>query len=195
VGDDNRDETEIKAGNYSPTLVFFDLESVVLFWLCALLGSFGGEAAKVFETGTRRFFFGGVGRDFLLFEFDLVVRFLSGSTSGGIVIFEARIAGREISFAFFAGLTTGVGKFFFPLLCCFNGFADFVFDDVAGARINHAGVADDLRAEVLRWLGDAESGGRKCRDFFAVDDHGDDKVAVVHIEQVAGFEGGFELFD
>ena len=43
-------------------------------------------------------------------------------------------------------------------------------------------------------LGDLEGGGAESRDLFAADNHGDDEVTVVHLEKVAGVEGGLELF-
>ena len=44
-------------------------------------------------------------------------------------------------------------------------------------------------------LGDGESSGGEGRNLFAVDNHGDDEVAVGHLDEVGAFEGGLELFD
>ena len=89
----------------------------------------------------------------------------------------------------------GVGEFLFVFFGLLDGIADFGFDGRTGARIELAGAFDDGIEVVVGGFGDAEGGGGESRDLFAVDNHADDEVAIVHLDEVGGFEGGFELFD
>ena len=177
-----------KTGNYFPALRF----PILFFGFLALFGFFGGEASEVFESWAGGFFFGGVGGDLLFLELGLrsgvfgdefKVRFLSGASGGGgIIVSETGVAGGEINFIFDSRLATGIGEFFFPLFGGFDGFFDFSFDGFARARVNHAGVTNNLGAEIAGRLRDTEGGGGESGGFFAVDNHGDDKVAIVHIK-------------
>ena len=111
---------------------------------------------------------------------------LKHELSAGVVV---------LSNSLFAGGAAGVAEFFFVFFASFDGFADFVLNDGAGARVLFARGFNDFFEVVGRGLRDGESGGGEGRDFFAVDDHADDEVAVGHLDEVGAFEGRFELFD
>ena len=80
-----------------------------------------------------------------------------------------------------SGGAAGVRKLFFVLFGLFNGLADFFLDlfpvsSVAGARtLNDSG-------KIVLWSGrDGQSGSGEGWNLFAIDNHGDNKVAVVHL--------------
>ena len=78
-------------------------------------------------------------------------------------------------------LATGVGKFLFILFGLLDRLANFLFDLEAGAGEMGAGVGDDSVEVIRRRFRDAKGGSGEGGDFFAVYDHVDDEVAVVHL--------------
>ena len=86
-----------------------------------------------------------------------------------------------------------VGEFFLVFFGLFNGFADFGFYFGAVAGVEAARTLYDGVKIVLRGFGEGEGGGGEGGDFFAVNNHGDDEVAVVHLDEVALVKSGLKL--
>ena len=74
-----------------------------------------------------------------------------------------------------------------------DGFADLGFDFGAVAGIEAAGAFHDGVEVVLGGFGKRKGGGRESGDFFAVDNHGDNEMAVVHLDEIAFVKGRLEL--
>jgi len=101
----------------------------------------------------------------------------SAVAAGGVAVVD--LAVDEVLFA--AG-AAGIREFLFVFFGLLDGGADFGFDFGASAGIAAAGRFDDF-VEVVLWGGrEGEGGGGESGDFFAVDDHGDNEVAVVHLD-------------
>lgn len=75
-----------------------------------------------------------------------------------------------------------------------DGFTNLCFDVFTAARIASPRVIDDTVEVVLGRGWKRKGRGRKGGDFFAVDDHGNDEVTVVHLDEVGLVEDWLELF-
>ena len=93
------------------------------------------------------------------------------------------------------GGATGVSKIFFILFALFDSGADFSFDIGASARILIAGTCDDGLKIIVWSLRDIESGSGEGWHFFAINNHGNYKVAIIHLDEVGAVESGLELFN
>ena len=149
-----------------------------------------GEGAEVLEAGAL-LPFGSVGG-----EFELTKIGLRGGSEAENWFFVARGAG-GVALADLIGdcwvQAAAVGEFFLVFFGLFNGFADFGFYFGAVAGVEAARTLYDGVKIVLRGFGEGEGGGGEGGDFFAVNNHGDDEVAVVHLDEVALVKGGLKL--
>ena len=104
-------------------------------------------------------------------------------------------AGIIVRVSLFAGGATRVGELFFVFFACFDGFTNFFFDFGARTRIFLTGAGNDSVEVVARWFWDGKSGSGEGGNFFAIDNHADNEVAIAHLEKVRGVKGRLKLFN
>ena len=175
-------------GFWSFSAIRLGLGLRMAFW--GFYARLSGEGAEVLEAGAL-LPFGSVGGEFEFAEIGL-----RGGSEAENWFFVARGAG-GVALADLIGdcrvKAATVGEFFLVFFGLLNGFADFGFYFGAVAGVETAGAFYDGVKIVLRGFGEGEGGGGESGDFFAVNNHGDDEVAVVHLDEVAFVKGGFKL--
>lgn len=89
----------------------------------------------------------------------------------------------------------GIRKLFLVLFGLLNGLTDFCLDFFPASGVTFPRIFDDC-SEVILWCRrDGKGGSREGWDLFPVDNHRDNEVAVVHLEEILSLEGGLKLFD